>query len=178
MNLLLQIKFIIVAFLNFVKELCPYPLRNLFLLLFGIKIPVTSSIHRKCRFFHLGKFSIGKHSVINSGCYLDNRRGITIGSNTAIAHDTKIYTLGHNIHSSKFETKGAPVIIGDNCFIFSNVLIMPGVKIGDGAIVLPGSVVTKSVEAWTVVGGNPAKFLSKRDNKIDYRINYNYWFAL
>jgi len=178
MIFLLQIKFIIVAFLNIFKELFPYPLRNVFLLVFGIKVPITSSIHRKCRFFHLGKLAIGKHSVINSGCYLDNRRGIIIGSNTAIAHDTKIYSLGHNIHSTKLETKGAPVKIGDNCFIFSNVLIMPGVEIGDGAIVLPGSVVTKSVEAWTVVGGNPAKCLSKRDNKIDYQINYNYWFAL
>lgn len=177
-RILLQLKFFLVAFLNFTKEIFPYPLRNLYLLIFGIKVPLSSSIHRKCKFFHIGKFKIGKNSVVNFGCYLDNRRGITIGKNTAIAHDTKIYTLGHDISSSKFETKGSPVEIGDNCFVFSNVLIMPGVKIGDGAVVLPGAVVTKNVEPFCVVGGNPAKAIKMRDANVDYKTDYNYWFAL
>lgn len=175
---LLQIKFILVAFLNFTKDFFPYPLRNLWLFMFGIRVHVTSSIHRQCRFFHIGKFSLGRNSTVNFGCYLDNRRGIKIGDNTAIAHDTKIYTLGHNIKSSHLETKGSPVKIGDNVFIFANVLVMPGIEIGDGAIVLPGSVVTKSVDPFTIVGGNPAKFISKRDKKIDYITKYNYWLAL
>ena len=128
--------------------------------------------------FHIGKMQLGKHSVINWGCYLDNRRGITIGSNTAIAHNTKIYTLGHNIDSPLFETKGGSVIIGNNVFIFSNVLIMPGVSIGDGAVVLPGSIVTKDVLPWNVVGGVPAVPIKKRNPCIRYKINYNYWFAL
>ena len=178
MKILLQIKFFIVAFLNITKEVFPYPLRNVWLAIFGIKIPFSSSIHRGCKFFHIGKVKIGKNSVINFNCYLDNRRGITIGNNTAIAHNTKIYTLGHNINSPKFETKGAPVKIGNNVFIFSNVMIMPGVEISDGAIILPGSVVTKNVESYTVVGGNPAKVISKRDENIDYLTKYNYWFAL
>jgi maltose O-acetyltransferase len=178
MKILLQIKFFLVAFLNFTKEIFPYPLRNIYLRIYGIKVPFTSSIHRRCRFFHIGKFSIGKNSVINSGCYLDNRRGIFIGNNTAIAHDTKIYTLGHNINSCKFETKGASVKIGSNCFIFSNVLIMPGVNIGDGAVILPGAVVTKSVPAYEIYGGNPARKIKDRNNNIDYVTNYNYWFAL
>ena len=178
MKILLQIKFFLVEFLNFSKEIFPYPFRNMYLKVFGISIPFSSSIHRKCRFFHIGKFTIGKNSVINSGCYLDNRRGIFIGNNTAIAHDSKIYTLGHNINSSRFETKGGPVTIGDNCFIFSNVLIMPGVNIGDGAVILPGAVVTKSVPAYEIYGGNPAKKIKDRNHEIDYLINYNYWFAL
>ena len=176
--ILLQMKFFLTAFLNLTKEIFPYPLRNLWLFLFGIKVPLSSSIHRGCKFFHIGKFKMGKHSVVNFGCYLDNRRGIEIGSNTAIAHNTKIYTLGHNIRSPQFETKGVAVKIGDNCFVFSNVLIMPGVVIGDGAVILPGSVVTKSVDPFTIVGGNPAKFISERNNTIDYCTKYNYWFAL
>ena len=178
MKLLLQLKFFLVAFLNFSKDLLPYPIRNVWLRLFGITVAFSSSIHRGCKFFHIGKFKMGSHSVVNFGCYLDNRRGIEIGSNTAIAHDTKIYTLGHNTRSPQFETKGAAVKIGDNCFVFSNVLIMPGVVIGDGAVILPGSVVTKSVDPFTIVGGNPAKFISERNNTIDYCTKYNYWFAL
>lgn len=116
--------------------------------------------------------------VINFGCYLDNRRGIKIGNNVGIAHNTKIYTLGHNIDSPKFETKGAPVVIEDNVFVFSNAIIMPGVTIHEGAIVLAGSVVTKDVESRMIVGGNPAKPIRKRTAVIEYKSIYNYWFAL
>lgn len=175
---LLQFKFIVVALLNISYNIIPYPFRNLFLLVFGIKVPFGSSLHHGCKFFHIGKCKIGKDSVVNFGCYLDNRRGITIGNNVAIAHNTKIYTLGHNIDSPRFETKGAPVVIEDNVFVFSNAMIMPGVTVHEGAIILPGSIVTKDVPAWKIVGGNPAKVIRDRNKDIDYKQNYNYWLAL
>lgn len=177
-NILLQCKFILVAWLNFSYIFFPSPVRKLYLWLYGFRIGDKSCVHRMCRFFHVGKFKMGDNSVINFGCYLDNRRGITIGNNVGIAHNTKIYTLGHNIDSPYFETKGAPVKIEDNVFVFSNVIIMPGVTIGEGAIVLAGSVVTKDVAPYTVVGGNPAKFIKERIREIDYKSSYPYWFAL
>lgn len=177
-SVLLQCKFILVAWLNCTYTFIPNPLRKLYLRTFGIKIGKNSSIHRWCKFFHIGKISLGQNSVVNFGCYLDNRRGITIGNNVGIAHNVKLYTLGHNIDSPEFETKGAPVVIEDNVFIFSNALIMPGVTIHEGAIVLAGSVVTKDVPAWNVVGGNPARIIRKRTTEIDYNSNYNYLFAL
>lgn len=177
-SILLQCKFFLVQFLNLTYTFIPNPLRKLYLRCFGIKVGAGSSIHRHCKFFHIGKFSMGMGGVINFGCYLDNRRGIVIGNNVGIAHNTKIYTLGHDIDSAEFKTKGAPVVIEDNVFIFSNSLIMPGVTIHEGAIVLAGSVVTKDVECRTIVGGNPAKPIRMRTAPIDYRQAYNYWFAL
>ena len=177
-SILLQCKFILVAFLNCTYTFIPNPLRKCYLIAFGIKIGRNSCIHRWCKFFHVGKFSIGQNSVVNFGCYLDNRRGIKIGDNVGIAHNVKIYTLGHNIDSPGFETKGAPVVIEDNVFIFSNALIMPGVTIHEGSIVLAGSVVTKDVPAWNVVGGNPARIIRTRTAEIDYKSSYNYLFAL
>lgn len=177
-NILLQCKFLLVAFLSFSYNIIPNPLRKIYLRCYGIEIKSGSCIHRNCKFFHIGKFSLGNNSVINFGCYLDNRRGIKIGNNVGIAHNTKIYTLGHNINSPHFETKGASVTIEDNAFIFSNALIMPGVTIHEGAIVLAGSVVTKDVDAYTIVGGNPAKYIKDRQRDIKYKQNYNYWFAL
>ena len=156
-NILLQIKFFLVAFLNLSYNLFPNPIRKFYLLIWGIKIGRHSSIHRFCRFFHIGKFEVGKNSTINFGCYIDNRRGVKIGDNVGIAHNTKIYTLGHNIDSPYFETKGAPVVIENDVFIFSNVLIMPGVTIHRGAVVLSGSVVTKDVREYSVVGGSSSK---------------------
>lgn len=177
-SILLQCKFLLVAWLNFTYQLFPYPFKNIYLCLFGIRVGKGSSIHRNCMFFHVGKFKIGKNSVVNFGCYLDNRRGITIGNNVGIAHNAKIYTLGHDINSPIFETKGAPVNIEDNVFIFSNSLIMPGVTIHEGAVVLPGSVVTKDIPPYTIVGGNPAKVIRNRIKEINYTCKYNYWFAL
>lgn len=161
--ILLQCKFFLVAWLNVTYNIAPNPLRKYYLRLFGIRIGQGSCIHRGCRFFHVGKLSIGKHSVVNFGCYLDNRRGITIGDNVGLTHNVKIYTLGHNIDSQEFETKGKPVVVEDGAFVFANALIMPGVTLHKNCIVLPGSVVTKDVEENAVVGGNPAKPVRMRD---------------
>ena len=177
-KILLQCKFFIVAWLNFSYNIIPNPLRKYYFKLFKISIGKHSYVHRYCRFFHVGKIYIGNNSTINFGCYLDNRRGIHIGNNVGIAHNTKIYTLGHDYNNPSFPTIGSPVIIKDNVFIFSNALIMPGVSIEEGAIVLAGSVVTKNVEPWTIVGGNPAKPLRRRNKDIDYSLSYPYLFAL
>lgn len=176
-NVLLQCKFILVAWLNVSYNFVPNPLRNLYLCLYGIRIGSGSCIHRGCKFFHVGKLAIGKNSVVNFGCFLDNRRGIKIGDNVGLAHNVKVYTLGHNIDSPKFETKGRPVVIENGVFVFANVLIMPGVTLHKNCVVLPGSVVTKDVEEGTVVGGNPAIFLRKRSVSTPSQ-SYSYWFAL
>lgn len=63
--------------------------------------------------------------------------------------------------------------IGDDVFIFSNALVMPGVTIGEGTIVLTGSVVTKDVHPWSIVGGNPAKKIRERNRDIDYKQVYS-----
>lgn len=145
---------------------------------FRYQVRGGTTIHRGCKFFHVGKLNIGQYSTINFGCYLDNRRGIVIGNNVGIAHNTKIYTLGHDLDDPQFKTKGKQVTICDNVFIFSNAMIMPGVTIGEGAIVLAGSVVTKDVKPWMIVGGNPAKPIRERNHEIDYKQIYPYWFAL
>ena len=177
-GLLLQCNFLLLAWLNTSSFFIPNPLRKWYFRCYGIKIGKGSCIHRRCKFFHVGKFQMGNNSVINFGCYLDNRRSIRIGNNVGIAHGTKIYTLGHNIDSPDFETKGLPVTIEDNVFVFSNAMIMPGVTIHEGAIVLAGSVVAKDVPEWTIVGGNPAKPLRERNREVAYKHKYRYWFAL
>ena len=177
-SILLQCKFLLVEFLNVSYNLMPNPIRNWYLKLFGIVIKKRSCIHRGCKFFHVGKLIIGENSVVNFGCYLDNRRGIIIGDNVGLAHNVKIYTLGHNIDSPQFETKGNSVVIENDVFVFSNVIIMPGVTLHRNSIVLPGSVVTKNVDECTIVGGNPAKIIRvKKDIKVPSR-TYRYWFAL
>lgn len=177
-KLLLQCKFLLVEFLNITANFIPLTFRHYYFRLFGFIIGNNSTIHRKCIFFHIGNLKIGNNSTINWGCYLDNRRGIFIGNNVGIAHNTKIYTLGHDIDDAYFSTKGASVVIEDNVFIFSNSIICPGVKIGEGAIILPGSIIIKDVEPYSIVGGNPSHFIRYRNKDIRYTQSYKYWFAL
>ena len=173
-----QAKIIIIFAYNFVYSLIPlFIIKRAFLRLTGISIGEKSCIHSRVRFLGIGRIRIGSYTTINPNCYLDNRVGLTIGDNVSIAHDTKIYTLGHDIDDPFFATKGATVEISDYACIFSNVLIMPGVKIGKGAVVYSGSVVTKNVGDYEVVGGNPALFIRLRSKDLQYKIAYDYWFA-
>ncbi|MGN7890115.1 acyltransferase [Dyadobacter sp. 22481] len=154
-----------------------WSLRFLLLVLTGSKIG-KGSIIQKVRFFGFGKLTVGTNTVINSGCYLDNRRGITIGNNVVMAHDTKIYTMGHEINDEYFKTKGSSVVIEDYVIVFSNVLIMPGVTIKRGAVILPGAVISKDVGPMEVVGGNPAKVVKIRTTLHVKKESYKYWFSI
>lgn len=134
-----------------------------------------SSIVYNVRYFAFKKLQIGANTIINRGVYIDNRRGVKIGNNVVIAHDTKIYTLGHDFEDENFVTKGKEVIIEDDVVIFANVLVMPGAILSKGTVVLPGAVITKKTEKMGVYGGNPAKLLRirKRCHK-PRRLNYFY----
>jgi len=175
----LQLLFFVVQFINTTSRfLISFRLRRAFLGLFGIKVGRLSAVHAKVKFFHFGNLRIGKNSTINNGCYIDNRRSVVIGDNVNISHDTKIYTLGHDINSPDFKAVGKGVTINNYACIFSNAIICPGVNIGKGAVIYPGSVVVKDVGDFEVVGGNPAKFIKFRSRDLTYKINYNYWFAI
>ena len=68
-------------------------------------------------------------------------------------------------------------VIGNDVWIGQNVTIMPGVKVGDGAIIAANSTVVKNIEPYTIYGGNPAKFIKKRfsDEKVEFLLNLQWW---
>ena len=95
---------------------------------------------------------------------------ITIGSNCALTKGVKIFTHGGaRVARRKYPNYDVfgMVEVGDYCYICTNSLIMPGVKIGNGSMVAAGSVVTKSVPPNMVVGGNPARILCTVDEYIE-----------
>lgn len=102
---------------------------------------------------------------------LDARKGITIHKNAVIAYEAIIWSLNHDYNDVDFVGKGAPVEIGSYAWICSRSIILPGVKIGEGAVVASGAVVTKDVEPYTIVGGVPAKVIGNRERK-DYAYGY------
>lgn len=103
---------------------------------------------------------IGKNVFINSCCQFQDQGGITIGDGTLVGPKTVIATLNHQMDPHKRANLiPKPVAIGKNVWIGANVTILPGVNIGDGAVIAAGAVVNKDVEANTVVGGVPTKFI-------------------
>ena len=106
--------------------------------------------------------TFGKNVFINAGCKFQDQGGITIGDGALIGHNVVLATLNHDLAPEKRATlHPAPIVIGRNVWIGSNAAILPGVTIGDGAIVAAGAVVTKDVAANTIVGGVPAKFIKE-----------------
>ena len=116
---------------------------------------------------------IGNNSIINSRVVLDGRIGkLTIGNNVDIAMGTNIFTLEHDPHSDYHAGRPGDVVIEDYVWIASRVTILPGVRIGRGAVIATNSVVTKDVEPMAIVAGIPAKKIGERKSKLKYVHNY------
>lgn len=110
--------------------------------------------------------SIGKNVFINSGCHFQDQGGIKIGDGSLIGHNVVLATINHDLYpQNNRENHYSPIKVGSNVWIGSNATILPGVNIGDWAVVAAGAVVTKNVEAYTIVGGVPAKFIRKIEHE-------------
>lgn len=105
---------------------------------------------------------IGKRCWIQQGCTFFDRGGITIGNDVFIALKVNLITINHDSDpENRSATYGRPIVIEDKVWIGINSTILPGVTVGYGSIVGANSVVTHDVSPYTVVGGNPAKFIKE-----------------
>ena len=138
----------------------PDEVRELLSRLFGK--PVDPSFRVFPPFYtDFGKnITIGKDVFINSGCHFQDQGGIEIGDGALIGHNVVLATINHDLNpKGNRKNHYAPIRIGAHVWIGSNATILPGVTIGDHAVVAAGAVVARDVPAMTVVGGVPAKVL-------------------
>lgn len=109
---------------------------------------------------------IGKHVFINAGCKFQDQGGITIGDGTLIGHNVVLATLNHDLNPAKRKSMiPKPIKIGKNVWIGSNAAVLPGVTIGDNAVIGAGAVVTKDVPANRIAAGVPAKVIKRINEK-------------
>ncbi|NLU64303.1 sugar O-acetyltransferase [Rhodococcus sp. HNM0563] len=109
---------------------------------------------------------IGKRVFVNSGCRFQDQGGLTIGDDALVGHNVVIATLNHDLDPAlRASTVPKPVRIGNSVWIGANATVLPGVTIGEGAVVAGGAVVTKDVAAHIIVGGVPAKKLRYVDRE-------------
>ena len=105
----------------------------------------------------MGEYSCLSHFV---DCYCV--APIKIGAHATVSQYSYLCTASHDIEDPQMPLVTAPITIGEGAWVTAGVFIGPGVTIGEGAVVGARSVVLKDVEAWTVVAGNPAKFIKNR----------------
>lgn len=152
--------------LNLISCTIPFhSVRKLAYRLAGIKIGKNSYIHMGTRFYLPINITIGNGTVIGDHCFLDGRAKLEIGNNVDIASQVLIYNSEHDVQSEGFDPVEEPVEIGDYVFIGPRAIILPGVKIGKGAIVAAGAVVTTDVKPFEIAGGVPAKVIGERKDK-------------
>lgn len=142
-----------------------HTIRKLFYVLAGVKLGKGSTIHMWANFFYPPNISIGEGTIVGDHAFLDGRAPLTIGKQVDIASSVMIYNSEHDLDSVEFEARTEPVLIEDYVFIGPRAIILPGVKVGKGAVVAAGAVVTKDVASFEIVGGVPAKVIGERKNK-------------
>jgi len=161
---------------NFVSHLPSRFLRRFYLSAWLGRLKEHCGIQMGCRFLNGRKVFLGARNVLNNRCLLDGRKfAIYTGDDVSIGPEAAILTLGHDPQSATFADRGGDVRIGDRAWIGFRAIILPGVTIGEGAVVGAGSVVTKDVEPYTIVAGNPAKPIGKRARDLTYKLKYNPW---
>lgn len=139
--------------------------RKLFYRLAGARIGRNSTIHMWASFFQPKNIEIGEGTVIGDHAFLDGRAPLIIGNHVDIASQVLIYNSEHDLEAEDFAAREEVVEIGDYAFVGPRVTILPGVRIGRGAVVAAGAVVAKDVPDFTIVGGVPAKVLGERKLK-------------
>lgn len=113
---------------------------------------------------------IGDGTIIGDKAILDCRSGLCIGENVNLSTGVWIWTLQHGINENDFSTKNEikPVFVENRAWLSCRTTILPGVKICEGSVVAAGAVVSKSTEPFSLYGGVPAKYISRRNNDINY----------
>jgi acetyltransferase-like isoleucine patch superfamily enzyme len=117
-----------------------------------------------------GRISLGEHNSVNPYCVIYGHGGLTTGAYVRIAAQTVLIPANHifddtTVPISRQGLRKKGIVIGNDVWIGAGCQILDGVEIGNGAVIAAGSVVNRHVDAFTVVGGVPARVIKTRDTK-------------
>ncbi len=130
--------------------------------IFGAKVGYKANIYASVKIWAPWNLEIGDYSSIGPGVDCYNQGKIVIGNQTIISQKTYLCASSHDYTISNFPLILKPINIKNQVWIAAAAFIAPGVHIGNGAVIGAKSAVFKNVDEWSLVGGNPAKFIKKR----------------
>lgn len=140
----------------------------------GVKMGKNVVFHFRTELRAPEKLKIGEGTIIGDNAILDARRGLVIGNNVNLSSNVSIYTLQHDYQDPDFKCTNRhdmAVTIDDRVWLGSNVIVLPGVHLGEGAVCCAGCVVTKDVEPYSVVAGIPACKITERTRNLNYNFD-------
>lgn len=140
-----------------------FPVRRLkvcLLRLFGARIGRGLVIKPGVRIKHPWRLRIGDHCWLGQDAWIDNLTDVRIGDHVCISQGVYLCTGSHDPRDPRFGLITRPIQIGTGAWIGARSVILGGVTIGSNAVIAAGSVVTKDVTQWSVVGGNPARTIA------------------
>lgn len=142
----------------------------------GVMMGKNVVIHFRTEIRCPERLTLGKGTIIGDNAILDARRGLTMGDNVNLSSNVSIYTLQHDHRDPNFycppeDKVKFSVEIDDRVWLGSNVIVLPGVHIGEGAVCCAGCVVTKDVAPFSVVAGIPAKKVGERPRNLTYNFD-------
>ena len=137
--------------------------------IYGLKMGRGSVIYNSCELRDPRNIVIGNFTSIGDHCVLDGRGGLTIGHSVNFSTGAWVWRIQHRVNDRGFGIYKAAVIIEDYAWISCRTVLLPGVRIGSGAVVAAGAVVTKNVDPFSIVGGVPAKQIGVRSRDLHYR---------
>jgi putative colanic acid biosynthesis acetyltransferase WcaF len=137
------------------------PWRNFLLRLFGAKIG-RCWFHPSVRIWVPWRLEVGNDTYIDQNVWLYNTWECKIDDRVIISADSVLCTVSHDYSVASYELIGKRITIESDCWITMKVFICPGVTVGQGSVIGACSVVTKNVQPWTVMAGNPARLIKKR----------------
>lgn len=163
-------RYLIERYLWFASLAPTHILRISALRIAGARIGRNVALGRGVRVLDPWRLSIGANTIVGMRACLDARGGLVIGENCNISDDVAIWTAEHDIQSPDFAMTLGAVTIGNRVWLCFRSIVLPGVAVGEGAVVASGSVLTKELPSFTVAGGAPAKVIGKRSEQIAYRL--------
>lgn len=157
-------------FLLWIGKIPSHFLRCILYRMMGLQLADKAVIYSGAEIRRPEMVSIGEGTIIGHHAILDGRLGITIGKNVNFSTGVWIWTVQHDYRDPDFGDMGGAVTIHDYAWISCRATILPGVTIGEGAVVAAGAVVTQDVAPYTVVGGIPAKKIAERPQGMRYQL--------
>lgn len=136
--------------------------RKFILIIWGAKIGKGSNIYASSNIWAPWNLEIGQRTCVGPKTIIYNPGKIILGNKVTISQYTYLCTATHDYESKRHTLYWKTIHVHDRAWVAANAFVGPGVTIGEGAVVGARGCVYKDVEAWTVVGGNPAKFLKRR----------------
>lgn len=130
--------------------------------LFGAKVAPTAVVYSTARVYYPPNLTMHDYSCLASRVDCYNVAPVTVGAHATVSQDACLCTASHDISDPHHRLVSAPIVIRDQAWVAAGAFVGMGVTVGQGAVVGARAAVFRSVEPWTVVGGNPAKVIKTR----------------